>query len=151
MSVIQLCNLALSQISHRYSCNVQPRAQAVWKIFWIMPRGAWSAADSKLATSSLLRRQPIAPRFSSACFKLFTPGIGIAPLHTHQLIATFTKQMHRLWSQNCVDYPHSQRILRLKMSMTKTRQAFYCSLLQMGSSRCSIPVRRSCLFSLQSV
>eukprot|EP00958_Prasinococcus_capsulatus_P021274 scaffold2879_cov269-Prasinococcus_capsulatus_cf.AAC.8 len=47
-----------------------------------------SLASSSACTSAALRRHPIAPTFSCACRTLLAPGMGMVPLHTHQLMAT---------------------------------------------------------------
>jgi hypothetical protein len=63
-------------------------AYLVWKMFWIIFCGDSLAAYSNWSNSSELKRQPRAPKFSSACFTVLIPGIGIAPLQMHQFIAT---------------------------------------------------------------
>ena len=69
--------------------------QAVWKTFWIIFFGAAIAADSSSDISAGLSLQPSAPKFSSTCLTVFTPGMGIAPLQMHQFMAT------------CVEIDHS--------------------------------------------
>ena len=53
--------------------------QFVWKIFWIMPRGALSAAESSSSSSAELSDQDIALMLSWALRRLFAPGMGMAP------------------------------------------------------------------------
>ena len=67
--------------------------QAVWKTFWTIFFGAAIAADSSSAISAELSLQPSAPRFSSTCLTVLTPGIGIVPLQMHQLMATCVGRM----------------------------------------------------------
>ena len=65
------------------------------KTFWIIFFGAAIAADSSSDISAGLSLQPSAPKFSSTCLTVFTPGMGIAPLQMHQFMAT------------CVEIDHS--------------------------------------------
>ena len=47
------------------------------------------ATASSSATSEEDRRHPVEPKLLSTWAKDFAPGIGIVPLHIHQLIATW--------------------------------------------------------------
>ena len=67
--------------------------QAVWKTFWTIFLGAAIAADSSSEISAELSLQPSAPKFSSTCLTVLTPGIGIVPLQMHQLMATCVGSM----------------------------------------------------------
>ena len=53
--------------------------QFVWKMFWIMPRGALSAAESSSSISAELSDQDITLMLSWALRRLFAPGMGMAP------------------------------------------------------------------------
>ena len=56
-----------------------------------MVLGALRAACSRARVSSRLSLQPMAPTASWTWLRDFAPGMGMVPLHMHQLIATCIK------------------------------------------------------------
>ena len=76
-----------------FQTQVPAHDQAVWKTFWTIFFGAAIAAASSSAISAELSLQPSAPKFSSTCLTVLTPGIGIVPLQMHQLMATCVGSM----------------------------------------------------------
>lgn len=75
---------------HVYKCNKEwsNLNNLVWKIFCIILWGDSRAPSSNRFSSSWVRRQPRAPKFSCACFNVLAPGMGMVPLEMHQFIAT---------------------------------------------------------------
>jgi hypothetical protein len=84
-----LFDIELTRKNKNNNFEVEYNTYLVWKMFWIMFLGYLLAAYFNWSNnSSELRRQQRASKFSSACFTVLTPGIGIAPLQMHQFIAT---------------------------------------------------------------